>query len=210
MGYVGTVRMVSSVALNPVIDWGREDRDLAILVADVARGDERALATLYDRTSRIVYGLALRIVREASCAEDITLEVYAQVWRTAERYDPDRGAVSSWLVTLVRSRAIDWLRSRRGRNWRVEETLDEASPLPDSRPTPELATIEAGRAQLVRRAMADLPPEQRKMIELAYFSGMTHSEIADRSDLPLGTVKTRLRMGVLRLRELLGPYAEGM
>ena len=200
--------MVCCVALNPAINWAGDDCDLRALVAEVARGDERSLAQFYDRTSRVVYGLALRVTREASWAEDITLEVYAQVWRTAERYDPARGTVSAWLVTLVRSRAIDWLRSRRARNREFEDALDQAVHLKDARPNPEVATIEAGRAQLVRRAMAELPEEQRRLIELAYFSGMTHSEIADRSELPLGTVKTRIRLGVLRLRDLLGPYAE--
>lgn len=202
--------MVSSVALSPGIDWSRDDRDLTGLVTAVAQGNERALAQLYDRTSRTVYGLALRILGDPASAEDITLEVYLQVWRTAESYDPARGTVAAWLVTLVRSRAIDWLRSRRGRGRELEDSLPEAGGLPDGRPSPEVITIEAGRARAVRSALAELPPEQRRAVELAYFSGMSHREIAERIELPLGTVKTRIRLGMLRLRELLGPYAEGL
>jgi RNA polymerase sigma-70 factor (ECF subfamily) len=107
--------MVSTVALNPVMDWAQEDHSLVGLVSAVARGDQRALAQLYDRTSRVVYGLALRVLDDPSAAEDIALEVYIQVWRTAESYDGGRGTVSAWLVTLARSRAIDWLRARRSR-----------------------------------------------------------------------------------------------
>jgi len=194
--------MVCTLAVTPAIDWARDEDSLALLVSSAAGGDEQSLAQLYDRTSGLVYGLALRILREATSAEDITLEVYMQVWRTAQSYDPARGTVSAWLVTLARSRAIDWLRSKHRR--RMETPLHEATNLQDSRPGPEHVTIEAGQARRVQDAMAVLPTEQRHLINLAYFSGMSHSEIADRTELPLGTVKTRIRLGMLRLRELLG------
>lgn len=202
--------MVSTVALNPVLDWAQEEHSLAAVVAQVAQGDERSLGQLYDRTSRLVYGLALRILGDAGAAEDVTMEVFMQVWRTAESYQAGRGSVSAWLVTLARSRSIDWLRSKRGRSQELEHPLDEVTGLQDSRPTPESTSIVAGRTRIVHGAMAGLPAEQRHVIELAFFSGLSHSEIAHRVALPLGTVKTRIRLGMLRLRELLGPYAEGL
>ncbi len=179
-------------------------------VAQVAAGDERALSSLYDDTSRIVYGLALRILREPSTAEDISLEVYLQVWRTAATFDPQRGTVLAWLVTLVRSRAIDHLRARKARRAEMEENIEDLVGLRDAGPSPETASAEAMRALAIRKAMSGLSPEQREAIELAYYSGLSHSEIAARKDLPLGTVKTRIRIGMLQLRKYLAPYADGL
>ena len=138
------------------------------------------------------------------------MEVYLQVWRTASQYDSQRGTVTSWLVMLVRSRALDYLRSRKARRANLEENVDDVLNLYDSRPTPELVSLEAGRSRMVQKAMADLAPEQREAIELAYFSGLSHSEMAERTGLPLGTVKTRIRSGMIHLRRLLAPYAEGL
>jgi RNA polymerase sigma-70 factor (ECF subfamily) len=180
------------------------------LVTRLAAGDQNAFAQLYDCTNRIVYGLALRILRNSSFAEDVTMEVYLQVWRTASRYNPQRGTVTSWLVTLVRSRALDYLRSRKARRADLEENVDDVPNLRDSRPTPELNSMAAGRSRIVQQALADLAPDQREAIELAYFSGLSHSEMAEQTGLPLGTVKTRIRLGMLHLRKLLGPYAEGL
>jgi RNA polymerase sigma-70 factor (ECF subfamily) len=139
------------------------------------------------------------------------MEVYLQVWRTAGSYDPQRGIVISWLATLVRSRAIDCLRRRKARRAELEENVDEvANNLRDFRPGPEQASVEGGLARLVQKAMAQLSPDQREAIELAYFSGLTHAEAAVQTGLPLGTVKTRIRLGMLNLRKLLEPYAEGL
>jgi len=196
--------MVCTMALNPPLGWAQEEQPLAAMMSRVAQGDEDFLAELYDRTSRMVYGLALRILGDPNSAEDITLEVYMQVWRTAESYDAGRGTVEAWLVTLVRSRAIDWLRSRPARSQQVEHPLENLSVLQDTRPNPELASIESARARVVEGALAALPADQRQIIELAFFAGMSHNEIARQTDLPLGTVKTRIRLGMLRMRELLG------
>jgi RNA polymerase sigma-70 factor, ECF subfamily len=185
------------VATHPVADWSDNERTSIALIAEVSRGDERALAQFYDRTSGLVYGLALRIVREPSAAEDIMLEVYLQVWRTAQSFDAGRGTVSSWLVTLVRSRAIDWLRSRQARGANLEQPLDNVLTLSDHRPSPERASEQAGRVRIIREALSGLVPEQRKAIELAYFSGLSQSEIAAQTGLPLGTVKTRIRRGMM-------------
>jgi RNA polymerase sigma-70 factor, ECF subfamily len=208
--------MVAALAMNPIVDWSAGDRDqdrervYAGLVQHIALGDESALAELYDRTNRIAYGLALRIVRDASSAEEIILDAYLQVWRTAGTYDSARGTVSSWLITLVRSRAIDWLRSRRTRAASMEQGLDDGFDFRDSHPSPEHMAVEAARTRMVQNAMDELPLDQRQAIELAYFSGLSHTEIAVRSGLPLGTVKTRIRLGMLRLREFLRPNAEGL
>lgn len=180
------------------------------VVARIAEGDEAALARLYDGTSRLVYGLAMRIVHETAAAEDITIEVYLQVWRTAESYSASRGTVVSWLRTLARSRALDWLRSPQGRFARRSEPLDDITRYVDSAPNPESASIEANRTQLIARTMGSLPPEQREAIQMAFYGGLSHSEIAGRLGLPLGTVKTRIRLGMLRLRESFAGYAEGV
>jgi RNA polymerase sigma-70 factor, ECF subfamily len=205
-------RTVQKVAMATPFAIERPDNESAWgeLVARLACGDENALAELYDRTNRIVYGLALRILGDPSTAEDITMEVYLQVWRKAAHYNPQRGSVMSWLVTLVRSRSIDSLRRRKARRAEFEDSVDDVPGLRDSRPGPELASVEAARSRIVRRAMADLDPDQRKAIELAYFSGLSHSEVALQTGLPLGTVKTRIRLGMLHLRRLLEPYAGGL
>ena len=206
------MRTVQKVAVEASSAFERSDSGPALggLVTRLAAGDECAFAQLYDRTNRIVYGLALRILGDSSSAEDITMEVYLQVWRTASRYDPQRGTVTSWLVVLVRSRALDFLRSRKARRADLEENVDDVPNLRDSRPTPELDSVAAGRSRIVQKAMADLAADQRDAIELAYFSGLSHSEIAEQTGLPLGTVKTRIRLGMIHLRRLLGPYAEGL
>jgi RNA polymerase sigma-70 factor (ECF subfamily) len=184
------------------------EREFAALVAGMARGDEDALASLYDRTNRIVYGIALRIVGEAATAEDVAMEVYLQAWRTAGSYDPDRGRVLPWLITLARSRSLDSLRSRKARRAHLEKDVNDVLDLSESRPDPESAIIEHGRSRIVREAIAQLAPGHREAIELAYFSGLTHAEAAQKTGLPLGTVKTRIRSGMLHLRELLEPFAE--
>jgi RNA polymerase sigma-70 factor, ECF subfamily len=206
---VGTIQE-AVVASSTAIDRSDHERELKALVARLAGGDEHALSRLYDNTNRIVYGLALRILGDPSSSEDVTMEVYLQVWRTAGSYDPERGTVLSWLVTLVRSRAIDCLRSRRARRAELEERVDVVANLRDPGPGPELASVEGVRSRIVQQAMAQLSPDQREAIELAYFSGLSHTEVAVQTDLPLGTVKTRIRLGMLHLRKLLEPYAEGL
>ena len=200
----------SSMAASSSLEWPENELTYAALVPRIAQGDDRALAHLYDSTSRMMFGLCLRIVKDPSAAEDITLEVYLQVWRTAGSYDPVRGTVSAWLLTVARSRAIDWLRARKARRADMEQDLDEVFELQDLRPSPERSSIEAGRRRIIQDAMAELPDEQRRAIELTYFAGLSHSEIALQTGLPIGTVKTRIRLGVIRLRELLGPYGEGL
>jgi RNA polymerase sigma-70 factor (ECF subfamily) len=178
------------------------------VVRQVAESNEAALARLYDGTSPMVYGLAMRVVRDPSAAEDITLEVYLQVWRKAASYDPERGEVLPWLATLVRSRAIDYLRSRKARRAEFEDNIQEIAELRDFRPNPELECMTARNSRLVQSAIGELPSEQREVIELAYFSELSHSEISKQTGLPLGTVKTRIRLGMMALQKSLKRFID--
>ncbi len=168
-----------------------------------AAGDQGALAALYDETSRLVYATAVRILTDPADADEVTLDVYSQVWRGAAGYTERRGSVVAWLVMLARSRAIDRVRTRSTRS-RREEPLANQVEVCSSEPGPE-QEMEAGRQRRrVRAALETLPREQREALELGFFSGLTHTELAVRLDQPLGTVKTRIRQGMIKLREILG------
>ena len=173
----------------------------------LAAGDGDAAARLYDRHARAVYSLALRIVNDEGDAEDVVQEVFAQAWRQAARYDASRGVVAAWLLMMTRSRAIDKLRSARARpDSRAvydPRVIDEMPAVLRDAPS---RIIDAENARLAQRALAELPLLQRLVIELAYYEGLTQREIADRLEQPLGTVKSRLRLGLLKLRDAL---AEG-
>jgi len=184
------------------------DQDLTALVRSIAGGDQAALGTLYDATSRLVFGLALRILGDRATAEEVMLDVFTQVWRQAGNYDRHRGSPMAWLMTIARSRAIDRLRS----GWQDQqrkEPLDAVGPARAPGASPEESTEMAERRRLVRKALGAISPEQRELIEMAYYGGLSHSEIALQTSLPLGTVKTRIRLGMLKLKERLGPVLEG-
>jgi RNA polymerase sigma-70 factor, ECF subfamily len=168
----------------------------------LASGDETALAELYDRHARLLYSFALRILRQQADAEDVLQEVFSQVWRQASRYDPGRGTVVGWLVMLTRGRAIDRLRRERVKPDRVFPE-NEAREVPDSAMPADLRLVTAEQASQVRAALDGLPDNQRVPLELAYFEGLTQTEIAERLAVPLGTVKTRMRQALLRLRDAL-------
>lgn len=163
------------------------------------------IAALYDQHSRAVYSLALRIVQVEAEAEDVVQDVFAQVFRQAERYDESRGSVIGWLLTITRTRAIDHLRAKKrvpgGRFTREPEVA--AANLPDPRANQETQTLTSEQVQRVRRALSALPADQRTAIELAYYDGLSQSEIAARLAQPLGTVKSRIRAAMQRLREAL-------
>jgi RNA polymerase sigma-70 factor, ECF subfamily len=172
------------------------------LLHSIRDGDEQALASLYDRYRLILFGLILRILHSQSEAEDVLQEVFLQVWQRASSFDEERGRPFTWLVTLARSRAIDRLRSLGARDRVTNEAGREAEVTGETRDAVDDA-IRSERGETVRRALASLPDEQRSTLVLAYFEGLTQTEIADRLGAPLGTVKTRMRSGMIKLRELL-------
>lgn len=168
----------------------------------MAAGDGDALRELYDIHARAVYSLAVRILRSQSDAEDIVQEVFVQAWRNATRYDASRGTVAGWLLMQAKSRAIDRLRARRAR---PEQTDDSQRPEPaDATAGPDIQVVRGEQAERVREALEQLPRLQRTAVELAYYEGLTHAEIAEQLEQPLGTVKTRIRQGLLKLRQALG------
>jgi len=175
-----------------------EDSDA---VARMVDGDQEGLAALYDRHGRFVYSLALRIVRDQAEAEDVTQDVFVQVWRQAERFDAARGSVLGWLLNIARARAIDVVRRRGARPQPMGDTA--ALDASDSTPGQDAQFEWAQRTKEVRSAVDALPVVQRLAVELAFFDGLTHAQIAEQLDLPLGTVKTRVRSGLLRLRDRL-------
>ncbi|MCA1958562.1 MAG: sigma-70 family RNA polymerase sigma factor [Nitrospira sp.] len=186
-----------------------QDEEWADLIALTAQGDQAALATLYDRTSPQVFGFVLKILKRREVAEEVTLDVYTQVWRQAHTYDRARGAPGAWLMMLARTRAIDRFRAGAAEHGRLEP-LDAAELFANDGDTPEQDMVGQERRRFVRRALATLTDEQRGAIALAYFYGLSQSEIAEHLGLPLGTVKTRIRLGMLKLREALAPYEEGL
>lgn len=187
------------------MDVRTEDRDAdARAIRRVAAGDQAALAELYDRHSRFVYSLALRILDDQADAEDIVQDVFSQAWSQAGRHDVARGSVGAWLLMMTRSRALDRLRSRRGQVDPVPFAEGAALQLADLSPSQEALASTAEQVTRVRDALARLPLLQRLSVELAFYEGLSHSEIAERLEQPLGTVKTRIRLALMKLREALG------
>ena len=183
------------------------------LVSRAAGGDERALGELYDRYGAMAYSLACAVVGVHADAEEVVAEAFAQVWRSAAGFDPARGSVAAWVATICRTRALDLVRSRKRRARVVEEAAvvsDEGESLvfaPSNESTDRGAELTETSA-IVRKSLADLPAEQRRVIELAYFGGLSQSEIAEQLSQPLGTVKTRMRSGMEKLRQALRPLME--
>lgn len=184
------------------------------LVARLAAGDERALAQLYDRLGATAYSMALSILGDAADAEETVADAFAQVWRSAAKFDMERGSVSAWVFTITRTRALDRLRAHRRRSRLLEIAATEAddgqvlAPEPLPAADRELEREEIGAR--VRESLAALPEPQRKVIELAYFGGLSQSEIAERLREPLGTVKTRTRSAMEKLRAALSPLRPEM
>ena len=170
------------------------------LLALAAREDEQALAELYDRYGRVAYGLALRIVRDPALAEDAVQEAFLTVWRTAGSFRSDRAKPSTWILTLVHRRAVDVVRREERRRAAPLEGTEE----PDEGALAADEEIElSDRRRLVQEALRRLPDEQREALELAYYGGLTQSELAERLSVPLGTIKSRMFTGLRRLRDLL-------
>lgn len=172
------------------------DADLAALLH---QRPAAGIAALYDRYGRLVFSMALRIVGDRGAAEEITQDVFVRCWRSSDRYRPSQGSLASWLLSIAHNRSIDELRSRRGKDARREVSDEDRQPQ---------AALDAGFDEAllrddVRQALATLPPAQREVIELVFWGGLTRREIAERLDLPLGTVHTRLRLGMDKLRDAL-------
>ena len=183
------------------------DTDRALMARVEAR-DADALAALYDMYAARLLGLAARILGDTGEAEEVLQEVFLFVWRAAATFDPARGSVLAWLLVATRSRAIDRLRTRRPA---ARAGLTRVDRVPDK---PDPRDVEADSATrewetLCRAAIGELPPEQRIALELAYFEGLTHQEISQKTSTPLGTVKTRVRLGLMKLKDRIRPYRQG-
>lgn len=172
----------------------------AALVRRLLQRDVSAFEELYDRHSRLVYALVLRILQQATTAEEVVQDVFLQLWRNTAQYDGSRGPFVPWLLAIARNRALDQLRLKSERQRRREEQTDELPPVV-AIPDLEGSLDEKRRATRVRELMNSLHPQQRRAIELAYFEGLSHSEIANALKEPLGTVKSWIRSGLLRLKE---------
>ncbi|MDR4460822.1 MAG: sigma-70 family RNA polymerase sigma factor [Nitrospirales bacterium] len=190
-------------------DLRSADWELIELIGRIAQGDETALGTLYDKTGSHVYGLALRVLGDTTMAEEVTMDVYLQVWRQAGQFDQSRGNPMVWLAVLTRSRGIDRLRVGK-KDREAREPLREVVEKPSPESDPEQSSFYLEQCRIVQQALASLPPEQREVIELAYFGGRSQNEIAIQIGEPLGTVKTRTRLSMIKLRSVLGHLEEGL
>ena len=191
-----------------------DDSTDTALVARMAGGDQAALSCLYDRYRCLIFALALRILNDRAEAEELLTDVFLQIWRGAGAYDINRGSVPAWLITLGRSRAIDRLRARGRRDAAMtahhQDTSDRTSGGTASGDEAGRRLDHLMRKKRISEALASLSPAQRGVLELAYYEGFSHSEIASRLGEPLGTVKTRIRKGLQTLKENLGRYFDEM
>lgn len=176
--------------------------DLAALLHSSSLGDQAAFAALYDATSARLYGLVVRVVRDPAQAEEITQEAFLEIWRSSARFDPQRGSALSWLMTIGHRKAVDRVRSAEASSRRDTSYHDQTQPVAHDE-TSESVEIKLD-GQRVRSAMETLTEAQREAIGLAYFGGYTHTEVAAMLNLPLGTAKTRIRDGLIRLRDQMG------
>lgn len=186
---------------NPTLPLSPTDTEL---FESLKAGKISALDALYDRYGKLVYGLALQILKNSQEAEDLTQEIFLTLWHR-ELYDPNRGSVSGFLTTITRCRAIDKLRSR-GAFLKFLERWRRSIPTETLTNTPFERASSAERSQQVQNALAQLSPNQRQVLEMSYYEGLTHTEIAQRLKIPLGTVKTRSRLGLLKLRQTLEDF----
>jgi RNA polymerase sigma-70 factor (ECF subfamily) len=181
-------------------------RDDDALLAAIQAHDDEALAALYDRYGRLAFGLAYRVLGERGAAEDVVQESFLNVWRRAGGFELGRGSARSWLMSIVHNLAIDRRRGRQRRMW-TDVALDEVDALLETDEDDAFAlVVQSIDAERVQAVLRELPDEQRQAIVLAYFMGLTHQEIADQTGTPLGTVKSRMRLGLRRMRASLGSH----
>lgn len=179
----------------------------SVLIRQIQARDQQALEALYDQLAPLVNALILRLLGDSAEAEEVLGETFWQVWRTAETYDPSRGTLEGWVITIARSRALDRLRVRKRQEASTASAGQESQAVPPRRsPMPETIALQGERARAVSAALKNLSDEQRLPIELAYYEGLSYAEIAHRLAQPHGTIKTRIRLGLLRLRKALEPY----
>jgi RNA polymerase sigma-70 factor, ECF subfamily len=184
------------------------EKDWVALVQSIGRGDQLALHALYARTHRVVFTLIMRITGNRETADELTIDVFHDVWRRAPAYTPEGGSVVGWILNQARSRAIDRLRFDQ-RKKRVNNHTDNPPPAIAER-SPQEAFDVSEQGRLLRHALEALTPQERQAIEIAFFSELTYSEVAARLDQPVGTVKTRIRSGLSKLRQLLGQTLKGL
>jgi RNA polymerase sigma-70 factor (ECF subfamily) len=189
----------STHSVNPSEDQSREVE----LLRQIARGDRAAFAEFYDRNSALMFSVALKILNNATEAEDVVQETFLQVWEKAAKFDPNLGRPSSWVAILVRNRAVDRIRASQRRLRLAEDAGAAAAIANDAADTVNDALRGREQAGMIQSAIVGLPGEQRQAIELAYFSGLTQDEISKKLNTPLGTIKARIRRGLLKLRDQL-------
>lgn len=194
MGDVNPLRRLTAVR-------GRAPADLASIFADVSRGDQAAFSELYDLTSDLVHGIARRIVRDPAMAEEVTQDVFLELWRLAPRYDASKGSVRTWVATLAHRRAVDRVRSEQAGRRRDEQELRRQTADYDHVSEEVLDRLDHTRVQRALAALSDL---QRDAVSLAYYGGYTYREVAVLLDVPEGTIKTRIRDGLIKLRDDFG------
>lgn len=175
--------------------------DLVSLMQLVQGGDHDAFATLYDELAGVVFGTVKRVLRDPAMSEEVAQEVFVELWRTAARFDPGRATVATWAITVARRRAVDRVRREQSQRDRIERSATHRTPYD---PLPDDTVVASIEAERVSRAVAELPDEQRQVIEMAFIDGDSHGVIADRLGLPLGTVKGRVRLGLKKLGGKLG------
>lgn len=198
-------RRVRACTGSPIWHIGeRVEPDLNTIIAKVATGDQAAFASLYDHLAPTVFGVVRRVLRDPSQAEEVTQEVFVEIWRQAARFDGERGSVRTWSVTIAHRRAVDRVRSEQAHR---DRQVRVATADIDGDPTPEDSAVDTEDRRRARAAMAELSEPQREALELAFYDGLTHVQIADRLGVALGTVKTRIRDGLIRLRSVMGVQA---
>ncbi|MGB0112193.1 MAG: sigma-70 family RNA polymerase sigma factor, partial [Ilumatobacteraceae bacterium] len=201
-----TLDVNASIAPKRVHPWHHEpivtqSPDLVSLMSSVQRGDDAAFAALYDALAAAVYGTVKRVLRDPAMSEEVTQEVFVELWRTAQRFDSERASVATWAVTMARRRAVDRVRREQSQRDRIERAGGARA---EDVAQPDDITVASLEAERVSRALAELPDDQREVIEMAFINGDSHAVIAERLDLPLGTVKSRVRGGLKKLSGRLG------
>jgi RNA polymerase sigma-70 factor, ECF subfamily len=184
---------------EPALDL---ERDIELL-RRIAEGDHSAFSSFYDQYSGLMFSIAVKVLNDPKEAEDVLQEVFMQIWNRADAYDPALGKPTSWAVTLTRNKAIDRIRASQRRSRLLEQATIEATAMPDDSPSANEKLLGRENAEMIRSVVAALPSDQKRAIELAFFSGLTQDEIAKTLQEPLGTIKARIRRGMLKLREKL-------